>query len=250
MVRTGVTVYRRIKARNRDRVRRGIRSNILHQENVIQNRFQNLRENCNTFSDSEPASNKLRKWAIDHNITRNALSELLKILITFGLTWLPNDARTLLETPQKTKVVKVANGEMWYNGIEKNIRQIFEYLDRDLELALNFNFDGIPLFKSARKEFWPILANFHSKLLKFKESIIQKYLNLNFLTDFPTINPFVVSIWFGVGKPNPINDFLFSFINELKQILANGIVLNGFIIRIRVRCFICDTPARSLLKGI
>lgn len=70
-----------------------------------------------------------------------------------------------------------------------------------------------------------------------------------FVTDFPNIKPFAVSIWFGEGKPKPVNDFLFSFVNELNQIIANGIVINGYKIKIKVRCFICDTPARSLLKG-
>lgn len=69
-----------------------------------------------------------------------------------------------------------------------------------------------------------------------------------FSIDYPSVKPFVVSIWYGEGKPNPANDFLFSFINELKNIITNGIVINGCHIKIKIRCFICDTPARSLLK--
>lgn len=69
-----------------------------------------------------------------------------------------------------------------------------------------------------------------------------------FSTDFPDLKPFVVSIWYGEGKPKPVNDFLFSFIHELKDIMSNGIVINGYHIKVKVRCFICDTPARSLFK--
>lgn len=58
-----------------------------------------------------------------------------------------------------------------------------------------------------------------------------------------------MSIWYGTGKPDPVNDFLRPFVNELKHLIANGISINGKKILIKIRCFICDTPARSLLKG-
>lgn len=59
----------------------------------------------------------------------------------------------------------------------------------------------------------------------------------------------MISIWYGCGKPVPVNDFLLPFVNELNDLLRNGIVINGHQITIKIRCFICDTPARSLLKG-
>lgn len=166
---TNSKARKRNKAHRRDRVRRGIRIGMMHQANVIQNRLQNTTgDSENSFDsealvDSEPASHKLRSWAITHNITRNALSDLLKILISLGFSWLPSDARTLLETPRHTEIVNIANGQLWYNGIEQSLRRIFAKTNRDLKLILNFNVDGIPLFDSAKKEFWPILANFHSK---------------------------------------------------------------------------------------
>lgn len=99
---------------------------------------------------------------LQHNITRNALCDLLKILISFGLTWLPSDARTLLETPRNVEIIDAANGKLWYSGLENNLRKIFRTLSNDIELILNFNVDGIPLYNSAKKEFWPILTNAHS----------------------------------------------------------------------------------------
>lgn len=156
---------KRFKAKARSRVQRGINSTMSNYENVVQNRLQN-RSNKTSVGNSdsiEPASNKLRDWAIKHNVTLAALSELLKILVSFGLTWLPSDARTLLKTPQHTQVANVADGQLWYNGIEKNLREIFVNLNRDLGLQLNFNIDGIPPFKNSNKQFWPILANIHSE---------------------------------------------------------------------------------------
>lgn len=162
---------KRIKANLRDSVRRGVRLRLLQQEQTIQRNLQNKKQNPENGSvsepeslDTEPASTQLRLWALKHNITRNALSELLTILISFGMTFLPSDPRTLLQTPKHITSVNIANGQLWYNGIENNLRKIFSKLDRNLELVLNFNVDGIPLFDSAKKEFWPILANIHSKI--------------------------------------------------------------------------------------
>lgn len=69
------------------------------------------------------------------------------------------------------------------------------------------------------------------------------------LLGFPNINPFVVAIWYGNGKPSNVNDYLDQFVNELVEVLANGITINNHHINIAIRCFICDTPARSLIKG-
>lgn len=83
-------------------------------------------------------------------------------MISFGLNWLPADARTLLETPTKVQIVDLANGKVWYSGLEKNFREIFSKLSENMQLILNFNVDGLPLHNSSKDEFWPILGNFHS----------------------------------------------------------------------------------------
>lgn len=59
----------------------------------------------------------------------------------------------------------------------------------------------------------------------------------------------VVAVWCGDGKPTVLNDFLGSFINELNDLLRNGMIVNGNTISIKFRCFVCDTPARSFIKG-
>lgn len=153
---------RNIKKAYRARGRRNTAINLLKQDRFVQNEVQRIEQNPQILASDESGSTKLRVWAVKHNITRNALTELLKILISFGLTWLPSDSRTLLQTPRFTQLVNVANGQQWYNGIEKNIRQIFWEAKKDLQLVLNFNIDGLPIFDSAKKEFWPILGNIHS----------------------------------------------------------------------------------------
>lgn len=112
---------------------------------------------------------KLRIWALKHNITRDALCDLLKILISIGLNWLPADGRTLLETPKEIELKDSANGKLWFNGVRSNICQIFKNLNSDLRLRLNFNVDGLSPHKSNKHEFWPILANIHGNSIYLVE---------------------------------------------------------------------------------
>lgn len=73
--------------------------------------------------------------------------------------------------------------------------------------------------------------------------------HLYYFEEFPTIHPFTVGIWCGEGKPN-VNEFLRKFVDELKIILNTGIAIKNFVIRIKIKCFICDTPARAFIKGV
>lgn len=63
------------------------------------------------------------------------------------------------------------------------------------------------------------------------------------------IAPIVVAIWCGESKPSELNEFLSPFVIELKQLLQTGLSINEHHINIKIRCFICDTPARALIKG-
>lgn len=60
----------------------------------------------------------------------------------------------------------------------------------------------------------------------------------------------IVGIWCGEGKPNNLDEFLSQFVAELNIILQNGITVNGHNVKIGIRCFICDAPARAFIKGI
>lgn len=60
----------------------------------------------------------------------------------------------------------------------------------------------------------------------------------------------VIGIWSGIGKPNSLTEFLHPFVNELNKIVKNGVIINGYRIDVAVRCFLCDSPARSFLKGL
>lgn len=57
---------------------------------------------------------RLRNWALKYNISKRAVSDLLKILIILGLNWLPKDSRTLLSTPRQVHMTDLTNGKLWY----------------------------------------------------------------------------------------------------------------------------------------
>lgn len=60
----------------------------------------------------------------------------------------------------------------------------------------------------------------------------------------------VITVWCGEGKPTYLNDFLGHFVNELNEVLENGISVNEHLITVFCKCFICDSPARAFIKGI
>lgn len=162
-------------ARHRERLQtklrvyrhRRISFNLKRQENSVNHQLRqtNSQNSEDTIPENDiPSSDmKLRLWALKHNITRSALTDLLKILITFGLTWLPADGRSLLQTKQNIEINEIANGQMWYSGIRNNLCEILKTVNRNLKIALDFNFDGIPLFNSTKHEFWPIFAKIHGE---------------------------------------------------------------------------------------
>lgn len=59
-----------------------------------------------------------------------------------------------------------------------------------------------------------------------------------------------IAIWCGEAKPNDLNEYLNLFVNELKHLLVEPIAMNDHLIFVKLRCFICDTPARAYLKGV
>lgn len=63
------------------------------------------------------------------------------------------------------------------------------------------------------------------------------------------IEPLVIQIWCGESKPNNISAFLERFIDELETIISRGFSIGNHRVTVIVGSFICDSPARSFLKG-
>lgn len=68
----------------------------------------------------------------------------------------------------------------------------------------------------------------------------------------------VIGIYCGYGKPRNIKDFLQPFVDEMKKLLVNGVriyennhseIKKTGKIDVKIKCFICDSPARAFVKG-
>lgn len=104
----------------------------------------------------------LKDWAISHQIKRTAVNSLLKILKThIPQNELPNDARTLIETPRATEIYRSDdNGQYWHYGLRLAITNALRGREKiESKLSLNFNIDGLPPFKRSTNSLWPILVN-------------------------------------------------------------------------------------------
>ncbi|KAL4713328.1 hypothetical protein ACJJTC_012400 [Scirpophaga incertulas] len=170
----------------------------------------------------------LREWTIKYNITNAALTALLKHL-KVNHSDLVTDARSLMNGKTKYNVKVLKNGEYIHIGIEKSLLNFMSTKKNINNIKLTFNIDGLPLFHSSNVQFWPILAD----IANFKDSTV-----------------FVIGIFCGNSKPDPLDIYLEDFIQELDLLVQNGLLCNDRIISVSVHCFVCDMPARSFLKNV
>ena len=120
------------------------------------------------------------------------------------------------------------DGQYYHFGIESGL----EWLSRNgvlpNVLKLQFNLDGLPLFKSSATEFWPILC----------------------LVQNSDTHPFVVRLYCGNKKPASFPEYLEGLIADLKCLVNEGIVLREVHHQVVIDCFVCDAPARAFLKNV
>lgn len=113
-----------------------------------------------TLSNDVNLNEQIRMWANKHRISKIALNELLHILKSNGLS-LPVNYSTLQETPMHIDIMNVAGGQLWHNGLQNCLEKIFAKLAENQTISLTFNIDGLPVYKSSKITFWPILASIY-----------------------------------------------------------------------------------------
>ncbi|KAL0153062.1 hypothetical protein M9458_051661, partial [Cirrhinus mrigala] len=115
---------------------------------------EQLDEPLHSTVETPSLHNDLASWATATNQTHKALNDLLHVLRRHGHR-LPKEARSLLDTPKGT-------------------------LPGQVELC--FNVDGVPLFKSSKMCFWPILGQIQNS------------------------QPFIVALFYGSSKPDSVEE--------------------------------------------
>ncbi|XP_055523123.1 uncharacterized protein LOC129717286 [Wyeomyia smithii] len=174
----------------------------------------------------------LRVWALRHSITHHALKDLLTIVKQhYHDKTLPSDPRTLLGTPRNSSklCLPISGGKYWHHGLRACLKQWFGNLSTDIVISININIDGLPIHKSSKFQLWPILCNVH---------------------EYPDLQVLPIGIFIGKTKPADVNEFLTPFVDEIILFIKNGVVVNDHKVSIKLRCFICDSPARAFVKGV
>jgi len=150
------------------------------------------------------------------------------------LPQLPVSAKSFIGTKYtyniETFVAEGENYQFVYFGLREGLQNCINTALHNREIPLQINIDGIPLYKSSRKQLWPILCKVHY--------------------DPDIYKPFVVGIYCGNSKPNNINQYLYKFIDEVNTLQRDGLLISNRLMKPYIKCFICDSPARSFLKGI
>ncbi|XP_047146070.1 uncharacterized protein LOC105843291 [Hydra vulgaris] len=169
----------------------------------------------------------LAQWAVKCSVPLTTVTALLKILRNHQCLDIPTQATTLLKNPRKSDITKKSGGEYTYFGIKDGVLRSIVTNNLDF-VELVFNIDGLPIHKSTNMTLWPIQCRVDN-------------------IDKPS--PFVVALFCGLQKPDSL-EFLEDFTIELKNLMANGIIdNNGKIIQVKTKYFICDAPAKALIKG-
>ncbi|CAG7717764.1 unnamed protein product [Allacma fusca] len=181
----------------------------------------------------ETIRNELKQWALKFNISQISLSALLKMLKShscFGT--LPLDARTIMGTAKLTDTMTVDPGKYVHFGIQKGVvKKLSTFNYTGNQVTLDINIDGLPISKSGRSQVWPIQARIRE------------------ITESP---PFFIGIWHGPGKPKSFNEFMQLFVEDAKILLGRGILFKNKSVKLDIRAYICDAPARaeiSYIKG-
>jgi len=130
---------------------------------VISTNNDNFYCETNNKSTDENFKETVAAWAIKFGITHSALTALLEILNIFTNTTFPKNSRTLLQTPRKTDIIKMDDGQYCHFDIVDIVKKmIIERRKNNMNITildLIINIDGMSISRSSNGCFWPILVS-------------------------------------------------------------------------------------------
>ncbi|CAB4013323.1 Hypothetical predicted protein [Paramuricea clavata] len=196
-------------------------------------------EECSEQGDSDceskPADLKdlLAGWVNQYQVKHNAVDDLLKILQQSGHSELPATSRSLLRTARVIDIGQKSGMEYVYFPLEQALLENFLAYPKTLResvdcLHISLNIDGIPLFKSSTGTLWPILCG---------------------IMNFTPVKVFPVALTYGASKPHDL-DFLSDTVRDLNTLLEHGLKYGDKILKVSLRCVVCDAPAKAFVKGV
>ena len=183
---------------------------------------------CENEKEISNIGSEIAKWFIEFRISEAAGNGLLKVLRNFHPS-LPQNIKTLKKIPKEnsTDIISMGDGHYSYIGLRKKLeKHVSIHKLKEFVVKIDIGIDGVPLTKSSNSQLWPILAN----IIPFKEI-------------------FLVGIFHGYKKPACANAFIQPFVDEMQELKKNPIIYEGNPVKIQIRAFICDSPARSFILG-
>nr|VZI18171.1 unnamed protein product [Spirometra erinaceieuropaei] len=116
----------------------------------------------------------------------------------------PKDPRTLLQTPRTCISKPLNKGNYVHLGLERGLVDQLHSLPEATvpEIHIQLHIDGMKIFKGSSQGLWPILA-------RVRHPVVGQ--------------PFIVGVFCGPGKPDPLDDFLGDCVGELKDLLGSGL---------------------------
>lgn len=166
---------------------------------------------------------------IGKNMNREDLDDLLKVLQRAGHKDLLSTARKLLNTPRSTDVVPCLSGQYFHYGLKQCLLDILNRGEGlPATIYIDIGIDGVPLSKSGNTKIWPIVGRVQNR---------------------KRLPPFLVGCYYGTSNPTSAESLLRPFVDEFKNLQNKGITLKEEEYKIILRCIICDTPARCLVRG-
>lgn len=199
----------------------------LHREDNIR-QDSNIREDNNSEKENNDFEAFLVQWACTHHISHVALSHLLTGLRTAHPTFsnFPKCAKTLLRTPRSSVITEIFPGQYCHLGVEYGILQFLSRNKNTVSspIQIQIGIDGLPISKSSSNQLWPILGRI-----------------------MPDDKVFLIGCYFGKTKPADANKFLQQFVDEISNLINNGITYNETTFSILIHSIICDAPAKSFI---
>ncbi|BHF67104.1 Germ cell-less protein-like 1 [Sparganum proliferum] len=174
----------------------------------------------------------LREFCLRAKLSLTTAKDLFQVLRHYHPE-LPNDPRTLLQTPRTCVSKSLKRGKYVHLGLERGLLDELRLcpLTGIPEVRVQLHIDGMKVFKASAQCLWPILAR----------------------VNHPVVGqPFVVGVFCGFGKPEPLEDFLGDCVSELKCLLTTGLrdPRTESVIKVNLLNVICDTPARCYVRQV
>ena len=196
-------------------------------------RESDVDSNTNTDSDESSLAVELKTWFVENDVSRSQLDKLLAILKKYHSD-LPLSSKTLLKTPeqQNVDVAAVSGGDYVYFGLHKGLCEVLndseDMLSTMSEIELAFNIDGLPLFSSSSYSLWPVLC---------------------YAMNISPHKVFIVALYGGKSKPRDLV-FIEQTVNELNDLLLNGLDIGGRRLKCIAKMCVCDAVARAMVKCV